>query len=660
MESVSWNRGYTTVYVNNIPPTIHWRWLWMIFQNQGKVVDVYIPQKRNLNGRKFGFVRFREWNDANRAVSALNGAWLFDFCLTVSFAKSNSRSSYGRKFVSSDVGSSSRDEEKPQSRKNFECKSTQQLSLAQALTRKKSYANALIGTGAPAACTPVTDPKLPIPEVKQNEAVDATSEDSLDLALANRPSCLGVVDEEAIHKLENCLVGVARDYYETGSLMENFRMSGVFDVSVKKISGRQFLIEFEDIDLRNKMEEQNWTWLKEWFVELENWSVFSYAKYRTTWLTIFGLPLHIWNHATFHNIANIWGEIISFDSKTFNFQDFSRGAMLIMTNQLKKIDEVITLKGGGEMFPVRVSEVGEDVISFFHCCHDSFKAKNKNVGAIETTTCNSNSVSLTEKECPMGDHQSRGGCYSESTCRGITSPYLEGAASSSSKTLVSSPAAKGVSGAALSEELVPETEVASLEIVSAAVNPKFQNGFVPSEWDSEPPLIEGPASSSSSPLVENCGLQDVLVGSASALGLTNPIEAPNSLTPVEDQLETDEVQVPLASSKALKNKRGSKSIADIEDQILASLDKKGRRRGRKKKNIFRLIPPQLSEPKIVNSSLSDSDFLRRRQRLCKEATATWALGKALGLSANCDDEVIISELLKRKESEQICSAVKVC
>ncbi|XVF32734.1 hypothetical protein REPUB_Repub17cG0108700 [Reevesia pubescens] len=38
-------------------------------------------------------------------------------------------------------------------------------------------------------------------------------------------SCNGVVDNEAIHKLESCLVGIARDYYEPCSLLENFKMS---------------------------------------------------------------------------------------------------------------------------------------------------------------------------------------------------------------------------------------------------------------------------------------------------------------------------------------------------------------------------------------------------------------------------------------------------
>ncbi|XVF14237.1 hypothetical protein REPUB_Repub09cG0040800 [Reevesia pubescens] len=90
-------------------------------------------------------------------------------------------------------------------------------------------------------------------------------------------SYLGVVDNEVICNLERYLVGVARDYY---SLMENFKINGIFDISIKKITSRQFFIEFKDMEVRNTMEQHNWLWLREWFVEIEHWSIYSYAKFR--------------------------------------------------------------------------------------------------------------------------------------------------------------------------------------------------------------------------------------------------------------------------------------------------------------------------------------------------------------------------------------------
>ncbi|XVF38883.1 hypothetical protein REPUB_Repub20aG0141200 [Reevesia pubescens] len=87
----------TTVFVNNIPTRVHWRWLWRIFENHGNVVDVFIPRKRNVRGKRFGFVRFAGRNEAVRAVTALNGAWLLDSRLGVNAARFNNTQEYWRK-----------------------------------------------------------------------------------------------------------------------------------------------------------------------------------------------------------------------------------------------------------------------------------------------------------------------------------------------------------------------------------------------------------------------------------------------------------------------------------------------------------------------------------------------------------------------------------
>ncbi|XVF31340.1 hypothetical protein REPUB_Repub16aG0137400 [Reevesia pubescens] len=131
--------------------------------------------------------------------------------------------------------------------------------------QKKTYAQAL--KGGSSSQPYINNPERELPE----ECISPFDQDgkasckSVDFALAKLHSCSGYIDEEALHKLDRCLFGTAHDYFETCTIMENFRMSGVSGISAKKISGRQFLIEFEDDDVRENMELQNWVWLKEWF-----------------------------------------------------------------------------------------------------------------------------------------------------------------------------------------------------------------------------------------------------------------------------------------------------------------------------------------------------------------------------------------------------------
>ncbi|XVF32255.1 hypothetical protein REPUB_Repub17cG0065800 [Reevesia pubescens] len=91
----------TSVFVNNIPQKVHWRWLWTIFEHHGRVVDVFIPRKRNGLGKQYGFVHFAFRPAALTAIRRLNGAWLLNSKIGVNIARFRSRTSYWRKVSTS-------------------------------------------------------------------------------------------------------------------------------------------------------------------------------------------------------------------------------------------------------------------------------------------------------------------------------------------------------------------------------------------------------------------------------------------------------------------------------------------------------------------------------------------------------------------------------
>ncbi|KAL4272375.1 hypothetical protein GQ457_13G028830 [Hibiscus cannabinus] len=62
------NNKTTTVYVSNLPPRLHWQGLWFAFARHGEVVDAFIPLKKNRSGSRFGFVRFSNLENAQRAI----------------------------------------------------------------------------------------------------------------------------------------------------------------------------------------------------------------------------------------------------------------------------------------------------------------------------------------------------------------------------------------------------------------------------------------------------------------------------------------------------------------------------------------------------------------------------------------------------------------
>ncbi|KAL4295278.1 hypothetical protein GQ457_12G029200 [Hibiscus cannabinus] len=86
-----------TLFVGNLSPMMHWSGLRQAFGFHADVVDSFVANKRDRNGRRFGFVRFSNRWDATRAIERLNGFNLYGSRISVSFAKYESRSSYWSK-----------------------------------------------------------------------------------------------------------------------------------------------------------------------------------------------------------------------------------------------------------------------------------------------------------------------------------------------------------------------------------------------------------------------------------------------------------------------------------------------------------------------------------------------------------------------------------
>lgn len=70
-------------YVWNIPESAAVEDLRRIFESKGKLVDLYIPTKRDDQGGRFGFVRFQEDEVMKMSVSELDDLWIGTFKIRV-------------------------------------------------------------------------------------------------------------------------------------------------------------------------------------------------------------------------------------------------------------------------------------------------------------------------------------------------------------------------------------------------------------------------------------------------------------------------------------------------------------------------------------------------------------------------------------------------
>ncbi|KAL4323858.1 hypothetical protein GQ457_11G023250 [Hibiscus cannabinus] len=72
MSAMAWwqknSSEVVSLIVKNIPTTPHWRGLRQTFGRHRDVVDSFTTRKRNRAGKRFGFVRFSNRVDAERAI----------------------------------------------------------------------------------------------------------------------------------------------------------------------------------------------------------------------------------------------------------------------------------------------------------------------------------------------------------------------------------------------------------------------------------------------------------------------------------------------------------------------------------------------------------------------------------------------------------------
>ncbi|KAK8663521.1 hypothetical protein V6N13_083337 [Hibiscus sabdariffa] len=168
----------------------------------------------------------------------------------------------------------------------------------------------------------------------------------------------GHVEDEDLWKMRRCLVGEAATICSANSLEDRLRSWGLGEIKVQRMGGRMFLITIEDEELYTMMEDLEWSYLKEIFVEIYLWLENISIQRRVTWLEAGGVPLHCWNNVTFNRIVELWGKVEALGENVFKLYDCEKFTLLISTSQMTGIEEVIDFEVGNMIHEIRVTEVG--------------------------------------------------------------------------------------------------------------------------------------------------------------------------------------------------------------------------------------------------------------------------------------------------------------
>ncbi|KAE8677847.1 Detected protein of confused Function [Hibiscus syriacus] len=133
----------------------------------------------------------------------------------------------------------------------------------------------------------------------------------------------GVVDEDKLHVLSNCLVGWCKNFIKIGNLAKQIQAKGLAGFTLMRAAGNVSLV----------------------------------VECRRVWLVCEGIPFHAWNWNTFKNIATKWGNLVAIDNSCEFPSSFDRARIQILTKAQGRIDELMELKVGENLFKIMVHEV---------------------------------------------------------------------------------------------------------------------------------------------------------------------------------------------------------------------------------------------------------------------------------------------------------------
>ncbi|XP_071741060.1 uncharacterized protein [Rutidosis leptorrhynchoides] len=283
--------------------------LWSLFKKHGDIAEVYIPKKRLKNGKRFGFVRYKnisqyQVDSMERKLNSIEA----DGMLLVVYKARDQKSSQ----QADENHNGHRPHGTPQ-------KVNRKIDLSNTVN-ERSFCDVLNNTT----------------QIYKGCDTFASKEFSIKVP----------TDTKIVDLLGHALIGEIKnienlDYFNEICKSENF--NGFVS---KYLEGKDVMLLFDDIicalDVINPMSFGRKHPLWNWLDNIRPWDPDeNISPGRLVWIDIKGVPLACWNEDTFRKIAKCWGDIMDLQNCSIDekgSQDLSFGKVLIKTRSFAPIN----------------------------------------------------------------------------------------------------------------------------------------------------------------------------------------------------------------------------------------------------------------------------------------------------------------------------------
>ncbi|GJR29223.1 RNA-directed DNA polymerase, eukaryota [Tanacetum coccineum] len=298
------NRISKSVFVTNFPDSFGSRDLWSLCEVYGKVVDVFIPNRKSKAGKRFAFVRFIRVEDMDRLIGNLCTLWVGRFHLHANAV---------------------RYERPPKPSPSVRLPSVKSPAPFSS-TSPGSYVNVVKDI--------IEDPVLKTPG-------------SCSPALVLDDTCVNAMD------LSRHVMGRTKEVNYIPNLRSILTNEGFSDVQLSYLGGLWVMIELKSEEIKRKLLLHSG--VNSWFHDLQPASHDFVCNERIVWVDIEGVPLHIWSSATFSGIGKKWGTVMDIEESPGS--SYARKRLCIKTSMADNILETFKVIFKGKVFSVRAKEL---------------------------------------------------------------------------------------------------------------------------------------------------------------------------------------------------------------------------------------------------------------------------------------------------------------
>ncbi|GKV51081.1 hypothetical protein SLEP1_g57759 [Rubroshorea leprosula] len=327
----------TTFFFYNFPEELEAKFLWNSFQMYGKVVDVYLPRKRDKRGKRFGFVRMIGVNNEMQMERRLNGIWIGSYKIRVKIANDQQRKPSMSRKIQGEVKDSG---------------ST--VNMNRLIQPGHSYAQAVKGQGKRTEKAPVNLQERNEEATPDKEGVSTRAQENK-IVEKGEETMEFIPTGEEMQWLEGGMVAEVRSMATVSEIQEQLDVDGG-SISLAPIGGKRLLLTERVKGYLAEYMKLNEELCGLWFESLKPWEKATEEKSRMVWLRIAGVPLKAWSERCFRMIGETIGEVLMIHDDTKKKSILWDGRVLILCPDSSKISKRTKLRVEEQVYEIEIVE----------------------------------------------------------------------------------------------------------------------------------------------------------------------------------------------------------------------------------------------------------------------------------------------------------------